>query len=61
MSKLLEGKRGIITGVANERSIAWGCAQARSEKGAELIFTSLGDAQEKRVHKLLETLSGGTC
>lgn len=61
MRKLLEGKRGIITGVANERSIAWGCAQACAEQGAELIFTYLGDAQEKRVRKLLETLPGATC
>ena len=61
MSKLLEGKRGIITGVANERSIAWGCAQACAEQGAELIFTYLGEAQEKRVRKLLETLPGATC
>lgn len=61
MSKLLEGKRGIITGVANERSIAWGCAQACAEQGAELMFTYLGDAQEKRVRKLLETLPGAAC
>ncbi|MFP6582288.1 MAG: enoyl-ACP reductase [Candidatus Hydrogenedentota bacterium] len=61
MAKLLEGKRGIITGVANERSIAWGCAKACAEQGAELIFTYLGDAQEKRVRKLLEGLPSATC
>lgn len=61
MAKLLEGKRGIITGVANERSIAWGCAKACAEQGAELIFTYLGEAQEKRVRKLLEGLPSATC
>lgn len=61
MANLLEGKRGIITGVANERSIAWGCAKACAEQGAELIFTYLGDAQEKRVRKLIEDLPGATC
>lgn len=58
MPRLLEGKRGIILGVANERSIAWGCAQACYEAGAMLAFNYLGDAQEKRVRKLTETLPG---
>lgn len=51
---LLRGKRGVVTGVANERSIAWACAQACAAQGAELAFTFLGDNQEKRVRKLLE-------
>ncbi len=51
---LLAGKRGIITGVANERSIAWACALACRVHGAELAFTYLGDAQEKRVRALLD-------
>jgi len=51
---LLAGKRGIITGVANERSIAWACALACQAHGAELAFTYLGDAQEKRVKSLLD-------
>ena len=58
MAKLLEGKRGIILGVANERSIAWGCAQACCDAGATLAFNFLGDAQEKRVRKLTESIPG---
>ena len=61
MSNLLQGKRGIITGVANERSIAWGCAKAAAEQGTELIFTYLGEAQEKRVRKLIDDLPGAQC
>lgn len=58
MGKLLEGKRGIITGVANERSIAWACAKFFAEQGAELVFSYLGEAQEKRMNKLMATLPG---
>ena len=54
----LRGKRGIITGVASDRSIAWGCAKACAEAGASLAFTYLGDAQEKRIRKLLEAIPG---
>ena len=61
MSNLLQGKRGIITGVANERSIAWGCAKACAQQGAQLIFTYLGEAQEKRVRKLIEDIPGAQC
>lgn len=50
---LLQGKRGVIFGVANERSIAWGCAEACAAAGAQLAFNYLGDAQEKRVKSLL--------
>lgn len=58
----MSGKRGIVTGVANERSIAWGCAQACAREGAELIFTYLGESQEKRVRKLIEdSLPGALC
>ena len=42
---LMKGKRGLIMGVANERSIAWGISQKLAEAGAELAFTYLGDAQ----------------
>lgn len=55
---LLAGKRGLITGVVNDRSIAWGCALACADAGAELAFTYLGDAQEKRLSKLLTALPG---
>ena len=45
---LVKGKKGLIMGVANERSIAWGIAKKLSENGAELAFTYLGDALKKR-------------
>ena len=54
--KLLENKKGLIMGVANERSIAWGIAQKLSENGAELAFTYVGDALKKRVIPLAESL-----
>ncbi len=51
---LLQGKRGLIVGVANERSIAWGIAQALHREGAELAFTYAGEALEGRVRPLAE-------
>tara|TARA_Y100000590_G_scaffold19434_1_gene22881 strand:- start:558 stop:1343 length:786 start_codon:yes stop_codon:yes gene_type:complete len=53
---LLKNKKGLIMGVANERSIAWGIAKKLSEHGAELAFTYLGDALKKRVVPLAESL-----
>ena len=52
ISSLLKGKRGIILGVANNRSIAWGIAKSCHDAGAELAFTYQGDALEKRVRPL---------
>jgi enoyl-[acyl-carrier protein] reductase I len=52
---IMSGKRGIIMGVANERSIAWGAAAA-AEQGAEIAFTYQGDALEKRVRPLAESI-----
>lgn len=49
---LMAGKRGLIMGVANNRSIAWGIAKACAEQGAELAFTYQGDALKKRVEPL---------
>ena len=49
---LMAGKRGLIMGVANERSIAWGIAKAVAEQGAELAFTYQADALAKRVRPL---------
>jgi len=46
---LMKGKRGLVMGVANERSIAWGIAQALHAQGAELAFTYQGDTFRKRV------------
>ena len=52
MTGLLTGKRGLVMGVANERSIAWGIAKAMSEAGAELAFTYQGEAFGKRLEPL---------
>ncbi|WP_172292963.1 enoyl-ACP reductase [Pseudoruegeria sp. HB172150] len=56
MADLMRGKRGLIMGVANERSIAWGIAKAMAAEGAELAFTYQGEAFGKRVKPLVETL-----
>jgi enoyl-[acyl-carrier protein] reductase I len=53
---LMDGKRGVIFGVANDKSIAWGVAQQLHEAGAEIAFTYLNDALEKRVRPLAESL-----
>jgi enoyl-[acyl-carrier protein] reductase I len=53
---LMAGKRGLIMGVANDHSIAWGIARALAANGAELAFTFQGDAQGKRVRPLAETV-----
>jgi enoyl-[acyl-carrier protein] reductase I len=53
---IMNGKRGIIMGVANDRSIAWGIAAALAKEGAELAFTYQGDALEKRVRPLAESV-----
>ena len=55
-SGVLSGKRGIILGVANTRSIAWGIARAAHAAGAELAFTFQGEALEKRVRPLAQEL-----
>jgi enoyl-[acyl-carrier protein] reductase I len=53
---IMNGKRGIIMGVANDRSIAWGIAAALAKQGAELAFTYQGEALEKRVRPLAESV-----
>lgn len=52
----MEGKKGLIMGVANDRSIAWGIATACADEGAELAFTYQGEALEKRVRPLAESV-----
>ena len=52
MADLLKGKRGLVMGVANERSIAWGIARAMAAEGAELAFSYQGEAFGKRVEPL---------
>ncbi len=56
MADLMKGKRGLIMGVANDRSIAWGIARAMAAEGAELAFTYQGDAFGKRVEPLVAAL-----
>ena len=53
---LMAGKRGLIMGVANDHSIAWGIARTLAANGAELAFTYQGDAQGKRVRPLAESV-----
>src|SRR3954451_22802948 len=55
---LLKGKCGLVMGVANNRSIAWGIAKACREHGAELAFTYQGDALKKRVEPLAAEMGG---
>ena len=52
MTGLMQGKRGLIMGLANERSLAWGISKRLSEAGAELAFSYQGEALEKRVRPL---------
>ena len=56
MADLMSGKRGLIMGVANERSIAWGIASAMASEGAELAFSYQGEAFGRRVKPLAESL-----
>ncbi|QDO97076.1 enoyl-ACP reductase FabI [Ferrovibrio terrae] len=53
---LMQGKRGLIMGVANDRSLAWGIAKALHDQGAEMAFTYQGEALEKRVRPLAATI-----
>ncbi len=54
--ELMKGKRGLIMGVANDHSIAWGIAKACAEAGAEIAFTYQGDAFKKRIEPLAKTI-----
>jgi len=56
MADLMKGKRGLVMGVANERSIAWGIARALAAEGAELAFSYQGDAFGKRLAPLAATI-----
>ncbi|MBI5095491.1 MAG: enoyl-ACP reductase [Candidatus Hydrogenedentes bacterium] len=58
---LLSGKKGVVMGVANEKSIAWACAQACAAQGATLAFNYLGEALERRVRKLAADIPGSVC
>ena len=56
MTGLMQGKRGLIMGLANDKSLAWGVAKRLHEAGAELAFSYQGDALEKRVRPLAASL-----
>jgi enoyl-[acyl-carrier protein] reductase I len=58
ISGLMRGKRGLIMGVANQRSLAWGIAKACHMHGAELAFTYQGDSLKKRVEPLAQEVGG---
>jgi enoyl-[acyl-carrier protein] reductase I len=60
MQGLMQGKRGLIMGIANDHSIAWGIAQALAAQGATMAFTYQGDALGKRVKPLAEQLKVDT-
>ena len=60
VSNVMAGKRGLIMGVANERSIAWGIAKTAAEHGAELAFTYQGDALLKRLEPLARSVGSDT-
>ena len=53
---LMKGKRGLVMGVANDRSIAWGITKAIVDQGAEVAFTYQNEVLEKRVRPLAESL-----
>ncbi|ATY85366.1 enoyl-[acyl-carrier-protein] reductase FabI [Kyrpidia spormannii] len=58
MVGLLDGKKALVMGVANDRSIAWAIAKALADQGAELIFTYQGERLERRVRELAEQIPG---
>jgi enoyl-[acyl-carrier protein] reductase I len=58
---IMAGKRGLIMGVANNRSIAWGIARSCAAQGAELAFTYQGDALRKRVEPLAAEMGAIVC
>jgi len=61
MSGLMQGKRGLIMGLANDKSLAWGIAKKLGEQGAEMAFSYQGEALEKRVRPLAESLGSDFC
>jgi len=57
MTQLMQGKRGLVMGVANDHSIAWGIAKAVADQGAQLAFTYQGEALGRRVKPLAQTVN----
>jgi enoyl-[acyl-carrier protein] reductase I len=58
LAEFLEGKTGVILGVANKRSIAWACARALADRGMRLAFTYAGERMERAVRALSEEIEG---
>ena len=58
MTALMEGKRGLIMGLANDKSLAWGIAQKLHQHGADMAFSFQGDALKKRVEPLADDDAG---
>ena len=58
---LMQGKRGVIMGLANDHSLAWGISKALAEQGAELAFTYQTDILHKRLLPLAETVGSDFC
>src|SRR5437868_926896 len=61
MTGIMAGKRGLIMGLANDKSLAWGIAQKLGEQGAELAFSYQGEALEKRVRPLADSFGSDFC
>jgi enoyl-[acyl-carrier protein] reductase I len=57
----MQGKRGLVIGIANDHSIAWGIAKKLSDEGARLALTYQGDALGKRVRPLAESVKADLC
>src|SRR5687768_9571456 len=55
---LLQGKKGVVVGVANKRSIAWGIAQAAAREGARIAFTYQGERLKENVEELAKPIEG---
>jgi enoyl-[acyl-carrier protein] reductase I len=60
MQDLMKGKRGLVMGIANDHSIAWGIARTLAAQGAGLAFTYQGDALGKRIKPLAQSLGVDT-
>ena len=59
MSKILAGKKGLVVGIANDHSIAWGIAKSLSDEGASMYLTYQNDSIKKRVENVSDVLSEG--
>ena len=58
---IMKGKKGIVMGVANERSIAWGIANILAQQGAEIAFTYQNEGFKKRLVPLMDSIKSNMC